>query len=117
MIGMAAMLSLTTLVACSRAEKQQPALASGKPAVVYKERGQAGQTVPGSYIVKASGDGTAAIRKYFAQYGVMRVNSLGHEQYEMRLERDPGIDVLQGLATGSNGAITAIQPNFIYHAY
>jgi len=114
---MAAMLSLTTVVACSRAEKPQPALASGKPAVVYKERGQAGQTVPGSYIVKASGDGAAAIRKYFAQYGVMQVTPFGREQYEMRLERDPGIDALHGLATGSNGAITAIQPNFVYQAY
>jgi hypothetical protein len=76
-----------------------------------------GKTVPGSYIVKAPGDGAAAIRRVFAQYGVVLVNPLGNEQFEIRLERDPGLEALKGLVSGSGGAVNAVQPNFVYRAY
>ncbi len=113
---MAALLTLTTTVACSQATAPKPSVAVA-PTVVKKAPATFGQTVPGSYIVTATGDGAAAIRRVFAQYGVVLVNALGNEQFEMRLERDPGLDALKSLAEGSNGAVTAIQPNFVYRAY
>ena len=73
------------------------------------------QIVPGSYIVKASGDGDAVLRRVFAQYGVVLLRPLGNGQFELRLERDPGIDKLKSVAAGSGGAVTAVQPNFVYH--
>lgn len=72
--------------------------------------------VPGSYLVKASGDGNAVIRRVFAQYGVALVRPLGNDQYELRLDRDPGLDVLKSLAAGSEGAVKAIQPNLVYRS-
>ena len=107
---------LTTTVACSQATAPKPSVAAA-PAIVIKPPVTSGQTVPGSYIVKAPGDGAAAIRRVFAQYGVLLVNPLGNEQFEIRLERDPGLEALKGLASGSGGAVTAVQPNFVYRAY
>lgn len=117
LISMAALLSLTMVGACSETPKPTPSLASTRPTVVNKERAQSEQTVPGSYIVKAPGDGAAAIRRVFAQYGVVLVNPIGNEQFELRLERDPGLEALKGLVSGSDGAVTAVQPNFVYRAY
>jgi hypothetical protein len=45
------------------------------------------------------------------------VNPIGTEQFELRLERDPGLEALKGLVSGSGGAVTAVQPNFVYRAY
>lgn len=115
-IGMATLLTLTTTVACSQATAPAPTVAPA-PVVVRKAPAMYGQTVPGSYIVKAPGDGAAAVRRVFAQYGVVLVNSIGNEQFELRLERDPGLDALKKLVEGSNGAVTAVQPNFVYRAY
>ena len=112
--SMAALLTLTTTVACSQATT--PAVAPAKPTVTDKEPARFNQTVPGSYIVKASGDGAAAIRRVFAPYGVALVNPLGNGQFELHLQRDPGLDALKSLAAGSGGAVTAVQPNFVYHA-
>lgn len=114
MIGVAAMPALTAMVACSQA-----ATPMMDPAPAVETRGSAmfDQTaVSGSYIVKAPGDGNTAIRHVFAQYGVALVRSLGNEQFELRLERDPGLDALKSLVTGSGGAVTAIQPNFVYRS-
>lgn len=113
LISVAALTVLATTVACS--QTATPSVAA-KPTVVNKEPARINQTVPGSYIVKASGDGAAAIRRVFAQCGVVTVNPLGNEQFELRLQRDPGLDTLKSLAAGSGGAVTAIQPNFVYHA-
>ncbi len=92
-------------------------MASAPPAAVKKDFASGSQTVPGSYIVKAPGDGATAIRKHFAQYGVKQVNPIGNEQYEIRLEHDPGLDALKSSVVGSNGAVTTIQPNFVYRAF
>ena len=108
---------LTTTVACSQATAPKPSVAT-TPTVIEKPSVTFDKTVPGSYIVKApGGEGAAAIRRVFAQYGVVLVNSIGNEQFEMRLERDPGIEALKGLVSGSGGAVTAVQPNYIYRAY
>lgn len=109
--SIAALLSLTTTVACSQAATP----AAAPPVVANKGSALFNQTaVPGSYIVKASGD--AVIRRVFAQYGVALVRSLGNEQYELRLDQDPGLDVLKSLAAGSGGAVATIQPNLVYRS-
>jgi hypothetical protein len=111
--GVAALLVLATTTACS--QSAQPPVAPAQ-VLINKAPAISNQTVPGSYIVTAPGDGATAIRRVFAQYGVVQVNPLGNNQFELRLQRDPGLDALTGLATGSNGAVNAIQPNFVYHA-
>jgi len=113
---MTTLLTLTTTVACSQATAPKPSVAAA-PTAVIKVPATSGQTVPGSYIVKAPGDGAAAIRRVFAQYGIVLVNSIGNEQFELRLEHDPGLDALKSLVSGSGGAVTAVQPNFIYRAF
>lgn len=112
--SMAALLALTTTVACSRATTSTAPPA--KLMVADKESARFNQTVPGSYIIKASGDGAAVIRRVFAQYGVVLVNPLGNSQFELHLQRDPGLDALKKLAASSGGVVTAVQPNFVYHA-
>lgn len=112
--GTGALLALTATVACSQAATP---VASPALTIEDKEPGMSRQTVvPCSYIVKAPGDGAAVIRRVFAQFGVLQVNSLGNEQFELRLERDPGLEVLKSLAAKSRGGVTTIQPNFIYRA-
>jgi len=87
-----------------------------KPAEADKAPARLNQQVPGSYIVKASGDGAAAIRRVFSQYDVELVNPLGDEQFELRLKSDPGLEVLMILVGDSGGAVKAIHPNYVYHA-
>ena len=107
LFGTVALLVLATTVGCSQA---------ATPLVEKKEPAMFNQTVPGSYIVKATGDGAAAIRRVFAHYGVALVLPLGNEQFELRLHRDPGLDALKSLAVDSDGAVTAVQPNFVYRS-
>jgi hypothetical protein len=107
LVSMAALLSFTTTLACTQAAT--PSLEKHEPAMLDR-------TVAGSYIVKVSGDGELVIRRIFAKYGVALVRSLGNEQFEMQLKLDPGIDTIKSMAAGSDGAVTAVQPNFIYHS-
>ena len=84
------------------------------PPTTNKAPAPFGQTVPGNYIVEASGEGEAEIRRVFSQFDIGFVRPLGEKQFEMQLHVDPGLDVLKRLAANSKGAITAIQPNFVY---
>jgi hypothetical protein len=102
-----ALLALATTVGCSQA---------ATPSVEKKEPAMFNQTVLGSYIVNASGDGEQIIRRVFAQYGVTLVRPLGNEQFELRLQQDPGLESLKSLAAESDGAVTTVQPNFVYHS-
>lgn len=106
--GIAILFSVTMSVACS----QVPAV----PAV-SKQTIMLNQTVPGSYIVNAPGDGESVIRRVFVEYDVLIVRSLGNEQFELRLNRDPGLEALKSTVSKSDGAVTAIQPNFVYHTF
>ena len=106
LISMVALLALATTSACS----QTPT-----PPVAKKEPAMLNQTVAGSYIVKASEDGEEVIKRVFAQYGIALVRPLGNDQFELRLQQDPGIDALKSLAADTDGAVTSVQPNFIYH--
>lgn len=112
---MAALLALAATAACSHA-----AAPPAPPPPAASASGAGGQppappqTLPGSYIVQAPGNGEQAIRQIFGEYGVALVRPLGNGQFEMRLSRDPGLDVLQRQIAESRGAVTAVQPNFIY---
>ena len=111
-ISKEAILSVILLVGCS--QTPEPTVA---PQLDWVNKNELtfNQTVPGSYIVTAPGDGVSAIRRVFAPYGILLVNLLGNEQFEMRLDRDPGLDALKSLSERTGGAIKAIQPNFVYH--
>ena len=98
-------MALMTAPACSQISA---------PPATNKAPAPFGHTVPGSYIVQASGDGEVEIRRVFAQFDIVLVRPLGGKQFEMQLQGDPGLDVLKRLAANSKGAITAIQPNFVY---
>lgn len=74
------------------------------------------QSTSGSYIVKVSVGGEPVIRSIFGKYDVVLVRPLGNKQFEMQLKLDPGLDALKKSAAGSDGAITAVQPNFVYHS-
>lgn len=106
LVSTAILLILTTMGACSQAPT--PSMASKEPTTLK-------QTEPGSYIVNASGDGDETIRRVFAKYGVELVRPLGNKQFELRLQRDPGLDALKSVAADSGGQVTAVQPNFVYH--
>lgn len=113
LFSLAALLSTTTLLGCSQTA---PSAVAPKKLEVSQAPAQFNQTLPDSYIVKAPGDGVATIRRVFAQYGVVLVSPLGNEQYELRLQTDPGLAVLNDLTVKSGGAVTSIQPNFVYRS-
>jgi hypothetical protein len=72
------------------------------------------QTVPdGSYIVSVSGGGAPAIQRVFASYNIVLIRPWGNGQFEMRLQQDPGLDVVKGVAANSGGAVTAVRPIFV----
>jgi hypothetical protein len=106
-VGVAVLCTLTMTEGCSQASTapviQKPSTGFNRP-------------TSSSYVVKAPGEGDKAIRRIFAEYGVSFVQLLENEQFEVRLDRDPGLDVLKGLAASSGGAVTAVQPNFVYHS-
>jgi hypothetical protein len=113
-LALVPMLLLMMSAACSQVPG--PSAERPAPSVERKDRMRMNQTVAGSYIVKVAGDAEPRIKQFFAAYDVTAVHAMGNELYEMRLGRDPGIEVLRSAAAGSDGAIQAIQPNFIYRA-
>lgn len=66
------------------------------------------------YIVTAKDE--AAVRRVYAKLGVAVLRSLGNGQFELQLQSDPGLAEVNNLASHSNGAITAVQPNYTYQA-
>jgi hypothetical protein len=107
LVGVAVLFSLTMTEGCSQAST---ASSIQKPSAGFN------RSASSSYVVKAPGDGVKTIRRIFAEFGVVLVQPLGNEQYELRLERDPGLDALKSLAASSGGAVAAVQPNFVYHS-
>lgn len=118
-------LVLTSVSCCSQAPKPSrealpsvPTVGAAMPNVTTEPRVY-GQAALPSYIVQAAAAGAtgeAAIRRVFAQYGVTMLTPLGNSQYEIRFSRDPGLEALKGDVNGSGGAVTAVQPNYIYKA-
>lgn len=107
LVGVAVLFTLIMTDGCSQ---------TSTAPVIQKPSAGFHRSSSSSYVVKAPKDGDKAIRRIFSEYRVLFVQALGNEQFEVRLERDPGVDVLKGLAASSNGAVTAVQPNFVYHS-
>ena len=98
------------IVACGNGKSPdvQPALRPASPAATENR-------VPGEYLIQlrdvsAGGD---VIRQAFRDFGIVQMASLGKGLWQVRLERDPGPEVLERLAAG-NAAIVHIQPNYRY---
>jgi hypothetical protein len=84
------------------------------PTMANREPAAPGQTVPGgSYIVNVSGGGAPAIQRVFAKYNIAVVRPWGNGEFEMRLQEDPGLDVVRGVAASSGGVVTGIRPTFV----
>lgn len=66
------------------------------------------------YIVTAQDE--ASVRRVFATLGISVLRALGNQQFELQLRNDAGIQAITDLASHSNGAITAVQPNYSYQA-
>lgn len=96
--------------ACTQtpATKVQTAVAANQPATRFNTAQSNG------YIVTASNE--AAVRRVYAKQGIALLRSIGNGQFELHLQTDPGLVDLTDLAKHSDGAITAVQPNFSYQA-
>ncbi|MGB8516679.1 MAG: hypothetical protein WCD45_02205 [Gallionella sp.] len=69
----------------------------------------------GGYLITTTANADESnIRKRYADYGVLVLRALGNHQYELRLQNDPGLEIMLHTAAQSNGEITAIQPNYSY---
>ncbi|MGB7650065.1 MAG: hypothetical protein WBL62_02565 [Gallionella sp.] len=66
------------------------------------------------YIVTAPD--AASVQRVYGALGVKVLRALGNRQFEMHLQQDAGIEAVSNLAQHSNGAITAVQPNYSYQA-
>lgn len=66
------------------------------------------------YIVTAQDE--ASVQRVYGALGISLLRALGNQQFEMQLQNDAGIQVVTDLAHHSNGAITAVQPNYSYQA-
>ncbi len=95
-------------MACTRPHTETIAL-NDKPVL--------NQSQYSGYIVTALNEGEPAIRRTYAKFGIVTIKPIGNGQYELRVQSDPGLTELESLATRSNDAIQAIQPNYIYRAF
>ena len=70
--------------------------------------------VPGEYLVTlAAQDNVKAIADLYGQFGIKRIQDLGHNIFLMILTEDPGPARMEQLR-GGNVHIRAVQPNFVY---
>lgn len=70
--------------------------------------------VPGEYLVSVQKSGNeASIRKVFAQYSVRAVQKVSDNLFLLKIEKDPGPDVVKRKGERSN-RIRSVQPNFVY---
>lgn len=66
------------------------------------------------YIVTAPD--AASVQRVYGALGIKVLRALGNSQFEMQLQQDAGVEAVSNLALHSNGAITAVQPNYSYQA-
>lgn len=104
LISFGMLMTLMTAPACSQISEP----ATRKAPVAFGQ-----QTVHGSYIVQTS-EGEEAIRRTFAKFDIAHIRQLTDNQFEIQLNVDPGLEELKRLVADSKGALTAIQPNYVY---
>jgi hypothetical protein len=102
-------LPLTT-VACTQnsTPKETKVVAENTHAGMFKTNQNQG------YIVTAQDE--ASVQRVYGALGISLLRALGNQQFEMHLQNDAGIQNVTDLALHSNGAITAVQPNYSYQA-
>ncbi|MCP4410773.1 MAG: hypothetical protein GY807_24135 [Gammaproteobacteria bacterium] len=70
--------------------------------------------VPGEYIlVLEQGDADEIVRRLYSDYTVQSIKDLGRRRFLIKLEHDPGPDIVTKKATESND-IKWAQPNYKY---
>ncbi len=83
-----------------------------------RESKQAGNRVPGEYIITVpEGSDVSIIKKLFSDYGLIKIKSIqkykGKQRYLIKLKQDPGPDEMKKIAEKTD-TIIHIQPNYIY---
>lgn len=72
------------------------------------------QRVPGEYLVTVrSGTPEQRIRDLYADYSVVDLRRLHDDVFLLRLAKDPGPEAARALGL-SSGAVTDVQPNYVY---
>jgi len=72
------------------------------------------ESIPGEYIVTFKDDGEKKdVENIFGVYSVIQVNAIHDNIYLVKIENDPGIDVMKAEYIGKKG-IVDIQPNYEY---
>ena len=95
-------------VACAQNSVPQEAklVAENSPSGMFQAKQSS------SYIVTAKNE--ASVRQVYGSLGIQMLRALGNQQFEIQLQQDVGIQAVSNLAQHSNGAITAVQPNYRY---
>jgi len=76
----------------------------------YKET----NSIPGEYIVTFKDDGEKRdVEDIFGVYSVLQVDTIRDNIFLVKVERDPGIDIMRTEYIGKKG-IVDIQPNYEY---
>ncbi len=72
--------------------------------------------VEGEYLLKLNMTGSKEdIEKYFQDYKIVEIRLIRDRLYKLKIEKDPGPDVLRKIAKDS-GKFEYIEPNYIYRA-
>jgi hypothetical protein len=104
-----ALLALTVGASCSgNSEPSMPRIYTEQPGVYGENR------VLGEYIVTIDESGDEArIREFFEAYSVKKVKDLGRGRFLIKLEQDPGPEVIKRKGLESP-FVKRVQPNYIY---
>ena len=114
--GLIVALTAAVLPACAGPERAAPAGGGGgsPPGVAEMRGGEAGERVPGEYIVAVEDEGGPAdIDAAFAAHGPEIVRDMGRGRFLIRLADDPGPRAVAEAAAAAP-AILHAEPNRIY---
>jgi hypothetical protein len=104
-----AILSMSLGISCSN---------NGKPSIPRTNTEQPGMygenRMPGEYIVSLDeGGNEALVRKLYEAYQVKNLEDLGRGRFLIKLENDPGPEVIERKGMES-AHIKSVQPNYLY---
>lgn len=107
-LAVLSLLATCSVSGCSDNGQPPVERTTGKSDIYREER------VPGEYIVTLSGDvSDTLIRELFEEYAVTTIENLGRGRFLIRLEYDPGPQVIERIGAESP-SVEHIQPNYIY---